>query len=54
MGRLHARAEGIAVLGAITPEFAQILTPQALDFVVKLVRKFEGRRHELMQAREAL
>jgi malate synthase len=53
MGHLHARAEGIAVLGAITPEFAQILTPQALDFMAKLIRKFEGRRRELMQARVA-
>ncbi len=36
MGHIHAQAEGIAVLGKITSEFAQILTPQALDFVAKL------------------
>ncbi|MGH8753803.1 MAG: malate synthase A [Burkholderiales bacterium] len=53
MGHIHDHAEGIAVLGKITSEFAQILTPQALDFVAKLVRKFEARRRELMQAREA-
>ena len=51
MGRIHGHAEGVAVLGKITPEFAQILTPQALDFVAGLARKFEGRRRELMQAR---
>src|SRR4029434_7200317 len=28
-----------------------ILTPQALDFVAKLSRQFEGRRRELMAAR---
>jgi malate synthase len=33
------------------PEFAAILTPQALAFVAKLVRKFEGRRRELMAVR---
>ena len=53
MGHIRAHEEGIAVLGKITSEFAEILTPQALDFVAKLVRKFEGRRRELMQAREA-
>ncbi|HEY6280355.1 MAG TPA: malate synthase A [Burkholderiales bacterium] len=53
MGHLHAHTEGIAVLGKITTEFAQVLTPQALDFVAKLIRKFESRRHELMQARVA-
>ncbi|HUL41342.1 MAG TPA: malate synthase A [Burkholderiales bacterium] len=53
MGHTHAQGEGIAVLGEVTPEFAQILTPQALNFLVKLVRKFEGRRRELMQARQA-
>src|SRR5712691_10295655 len=51
MGHLHAHEGSIAVIGKITPEFAQILTPQALGFVAKLVRKFEGRRRELMQAR---
>ncbi len=53
MGHISPHEEGVAVIGKITPDFARILTPQALDFVVKLVRKFEGRRHELMQARVA-
>ena len=44
---------GIEVLGKVTPEYAQILTPEALDFVAKIVRKFEPRRKELMAARVA-
>ncbi len=39
------------VLGKITPEFARILTPEALAFVAKLHRKFEQRRQALLAAR---
>ncbi|RXZ45014.1 malate synthase A [Crenobacter cavernae] len=42
---------GIELLGNVTPEFADILTPEALDFVAKIHRKFEPRRRELMAAR---
>lgn len=35
------------------PEFAQVLTAEALEFVAKLSRKFEGRRQELLAARVA-
>lgn len=45
--------KGVAVLGAITPAFAQILTPDALAFVAALHRKFEPRRQELLAARAA-
>jgi malate synthase len=41
------------VLGRVTPEFAQILTPEALSFVAKLQRKFGARRTELLAARAA-
>jgi malate synthase len=44
-------AEGIEVRGAVTPEFAEILTPEAMSFVAKLARAFEGRREELLQKR---
>ncbi|MBM3356661.1 MAG: malate synthase A [Betaproteobacteria bacterium] len=44
--------DGVTILGKVTPQFAEILTPQALTFVAKLARKFEGRRHELMQLRD--
>src|SRR5438105_8741610 len=39
--------------GRVTPEFAQILTPEALAFVAKLHRKFEARRQELLARRAA-
>src|SRR5687768_501149 len=42
---------GVEIRAAVTPEFATVLTPQALAFVAKLARKFEERRRELMAAR---
>ncbi len=45
--------EGIAVSGAIPSAYQQILTPQAVAFVAKIARKFEGRRRELMAQRAA-
>ncbi len=44
---------GVAVLGRITPEYAEILTPQALGFLAQLSRHFEPRRRELLAARAA-
>jgi malate synthase len=44
-------AKGIAVSGVITPEFAQILTPEALAFIAALHRQFEARRQELLARR---
>src|SRR5213078_1595565 len=43
--------ESIHITGAITPEFAEILTPEAVNFVATLVRTFAGRREELLQRR---
>jgi malate synthase len=45
--------QNLAVSGRMTPEFAQILTPEALGFVAKLHRQFEGRRRQLLAARAA-
>jgi malate synthase len=42
---------GVEIRASVTPEFAAVLTPQALAFVAKLARKFEERRRELMAAR---
>lgn len=39
------------VTGKVTPQFAEILTPEALDFVAMLHRRFEPRRRELLAAR---
>jgi malate synthase len=46
-------SEGISVSARITPEFAQILTPEALAFVAKLQRAFGARRQELLARRAA-
>ncbi|HLI88340.1 MAG TPA: malate synthase A [Ktedonobacteraceae bacterium] len=45
-------AEGITVTAPVTPEFATILTPEAMNFVAMLARAFEGRREELLRRRE--
>ncbi len=42
---------GVEIRASMTSEQSTILTPQALAFVAKLVRKFEGRRRELLAAR---
>ncbi|MBN8530632.1 MAG: malate synthase A [Alphaproteobacteria bacterium] len=42
---------GVEILGTITPAFAEILTPQALEFVAELHRRFTPRRNELLSAR---
>jgi malate synthase len=46
-------AKGIEVKATVTPEFAAIVTPEALNFVAALARTFEGRRQELLQKRVA-
>ncbi|MBM3763862.1 MAG: malate synthase A, partial [Acidobacteria bacterium] len=40
------------ILGAMKPGFAEILTPEAIAFVVAISDKFESRRRELLAARE--
>jgi malate synthase len=46
-------AGGIEVHGRVTPEYAQIVTPEAMAFVAKLHRAFEPRRQELLTRRAA-
>ncbi len=43
--------DGVEINGAITTEFAEILTPEALAFLAKLNRTFNTRRKDLLQAR---
>lgn len=43
----------IEIRGEITPEFAQILTPEALTFIATLQRAFNDRRLELLERRAA-
>jgi len=47
----NLRLENIEITGPITPEFAEILTPEAISFVATLVRAFADRREELLQRR---
>src|SRR5947209_15678780 len=41
----------IEILGPVTAEFSEILTPDAMNFVATLVRTFADRREELLQRR---
>jgi len=45
--------KGIKIIGAVTDEFAQILTPEALSFVASLQREFNDRRLDLLERRRA-
>jgi malate synthase len=42
---------GVAISGEILPQFHDILTPEALDFIVLLQRTFNARRKELLAKR---
>ncbi len=44
---------GITLRAAVTPQFADFLTPPALAFVAMLHRQFESRRQELLAKRAA-
>ena len=45
-------ANGIRVVGPMTSEYAEILTPEALAFVERLHREFNPRREELLRLRQ--
>jgi len=45
--------EGVEILEVVSPEMAEILTPEALSFVAGLQREFGARRTELLAARAA-
>ncbi len=47
----NPQLENIQITGVITPEFAEILTPEALNFVATLARPFADRREELLKRR---
>ena len=44
---------GVEIRGLLTPEYAEVLTHDALAFVAGLAREFEARRRELLQRRAA-
>lgn len=45
--------ENVKISGKVTPEFREILTPEALSFFSALHQEFNGRREELLQRRVA-
>ena len=52
MKREQGYPEGVAVLGRMTPEYAEILTLDALNFIAKLHRSFNRRRLDLLERRK--
>jgi malate synthase len=48
-----ADTPAVEVLGPVQGRAAEVLTPDALAFVAELHRRFDGRRRELLAAREA-
>lgn len=46
-------ASGIEITAAISPQYSEILTPQALDFLVTLQRRFGAVREDLLARRRA-
>jgi len=44
---------GVEILVEIAPQYSEILTPQALAFIARLHRQFDGRRQELLVRRAA-
>jgi len=51
MNRQEFFPQGVELSDKITPEYADILTPEALEFVAKLARRFDSRRRELLARR---
>ncbi|MCH6574704.1 MAG: malate synthase A [Bacteroidetes bacterium] len=44
--------KGLEITGQLSPEFEEILTPQALGFITNLQRAFGKRRNEILQKRK--
>jgi malate synthase len=53
MGTSTAQPSPLTVTGPIDPGFDEILTPDALQFISELHRRFEPRRRSLLEARAA-
>ncbi|MCS6819272.1 MAG: hypothetical protein RMJ53_07260, partial [Chitinophagales bacterium] len=44
--------KGVEILAPVTDTYAEILTPDALEFIALLHRRFNERRLELLEARQ--
>jgi malate synthase len=53
MDMTNKHPAGLTIHAPVSPAFAEILTPEALDFFVRIARKFEPVRQSLLAAREA-
>jgi malate synthase len=51
MKREQHLPQGVEIHGRMTPEYTEILTPEALEFLAGLHRRFDARRRELLDAR---
>jgi len=51
VNRSNPFPDGVRISAPISPEFASILTPEALAFVARLHRQFDQRRQELLARR---
>lgn len=47
-----AYPSGVQIKGEVTPEYAEILTPEALQFIAKMERQFAPAREAILQQRE--
>jgi malate synthase len=54
MNSTNRSPEGVTITTQVSPEFAEILTPEALSFVARLEREFGTRRRELLKRRETV
>jgi len=48
----QAASEELQITAPVSAAYAEILTPEAMGFVARLVEKFEGRRQELLARRQ--
>ena len=51
---MPAQSQGVEIRGGMKPRYDEILTPDALDFVAMLERRFGPERRELLHRREAV
>jgi malate synthase len=51
---MPARAQGVEIRGEMKPRYDEILTPDALDFVAMLERRFGPERRQLLHRREVI
>lgn len=47
----QATSQKLKIVGELTEQAKEILTPEALEFIVSLHDKFNGRRKELLEKR---